>query len=326
VTVITAEDIAAQGIQSVADVLRKVPGVDVVRTGSMGGTTSVFTRGGESNYTLILIDGVEVNLGGGDIDLANVTVDNIDRIEVIRGPASTLYGSGAVSGVIHIITRRGQGPPRGASASRAAVLPLPTDGAGRVLFHNQFQTSRDTTLGLQGERRLLPWWHSRLQLGYHRLKTRSHSEFGTPPDDTMISLFVLEESRLSVDWQSDFTLANIGNLTVGIVYETEEELQNNEHRSTTAGYLQQQLTLFESLVVIAGFRVDGNSAFGTHVTYQASAAYPFPTRTKLRAAVGTGFKEPTFFENFANSPFAVGNPNLNPERSFSWEVGIEQGL
>jgi vitamin B12 transporter len=105
VTVITATEIAAQGVQTVADVVRNVPGLEVVRTGAVGGTTSVFTRGGEANFTLILIDGVAVNQSGGNFDLANLTVDNIDRIEVIRGPASTLYGSGAVSGVIHIRAR-----------------------------------------------------------------------------------------------------------------------------------------------------------------------------------------------------------------------------
>jgi vitamin B12 transporter len=202
---------------------------------------------------------------------------------------------------------------------------FPTDGAGRVLFHNQFQTSRETTVGLQGERLLLPWWRSKLLLGYHDVKTRSHLEFGTPPDTTT-SLFVLHELRTSVNWQSDLTLTPVGLLTVGLDYTKDEERENDVQRTTTSGYLQQQLTVFKPLIVIAGFRVDGNSAFGTYVTYQTSAAYEFPTQTKLRAAVGTGFKEPTFFENFANSPFAKGNPNLNPERSFSWEVGLDQSL
>lgn len=203
---------------------------------------------------------------------------------------------------------------------------FPTDGAGRVLFHNQFRTSRETTLGLQGARDILPWWRSQLQLGYHRFKSRTRSEFGTPPDDTTISLFVSEEECFTLDWQSDMTLGKAGQVTFGIAYEDETDEENDEDRQVIAGYMQLQMTLSENLVLIGGFRIDGHSEFGTELTYQVSAAYFSPLGTKFHAAIGTGFKAPTFFENFSTSPFALGNPDLDPERSFSWEVGIEQRL
>ncbi|GAB4354204.1 MAG: TonB-dependent receptor [Methylohalobius crimeensis] len=114
VTVITAEDIAARQAISLADALRSVPGLDVVRAGGLGQQTSVFLRGANSNQTLVLIDGVEANdpsNPGGLFDFANLTVDNIERIEILRGPQSTLYGGDAIGGVINIITQSGQAKP-----------------------------------------------------------------------------------------------------------------------------------------------------------------------------------------------------------------------
>lgn len=112
ITVVTAEEIEQQQAETVAEVLRSVPGLDFAQNGSRGTTTSVFTRGAESDQTLVLIDGVEVNsVTLGAFDFSNLTTENIDRIEVLRGGGSTLYGSQAVGGVINIITKRGEGTP-----------------------------------------------------------------------------------------------------------------------------------------------------------------------------------------------------------------------
>ena len=117
VTLIDGEGIAARGIGTVADVLREVPGLSVVRSGSFGGITSVFVRGGESDYVQVLVDGVQVNQPGGAFDLAGLTTANIERIEIVRGPSSALHGSDAVAGVIHIITKGGSaGRPLSAGA------------------------------------------------------------------------------------------------------------------------------------------------------------------------------------------------------------------
>ena len=103
----------APAIEYVADALRQVAGLDVARNGSFGAFTSLFLRGGESDYVQVLIDGVRVNQPGGAFDFAALTTDNVERIEIVRGPASALYGSDAVSGVIQIFTHRGSGRPRG---------------------------------------------------------------------------------------------------------------------------------------------------------------------------------------------------------------------
>ena len=112
-TVIEGVELQRAGIEYVADALRRVPGMAVIRGGSFGAVTSVFLRGGESDYVQVLVDGVAVNEPGGAFDFGSLTTDNIERIEIIRGPVSALYGSDAVSGVIQIFTRRGSGPARG---------------------------------------------------------------------------------------------------------------------------------------------------------------------------------------------------------------------
>lgn len=106
-TVITREEIDRRKATSVLDLLRTVPGLDVVQSGGPGGVTSLFLRGTSSTQTLVLVDGVRINspfFGG--VDLSSVSTASIERIEVVRGPFSALYGSEAVGGVIQILTRR----------------------------------------------------------------------------------------------------------------------------------------------------------------------------------------------------------------------------
>ncbi|MBI1982627.1 MAG: TonB-dependent receptor, partial [Acidobacteria bacterium] len=112
VSVLTGQEIDDRGAQSIHEVLRGVPGLEVNQTGRRGAVTGIFVRGGETNYNLILVDGMEMNQFGGDFDVSPLPVDGVDRIEVIRGPQSALYGSNAVAGVINVVTKKGAGPPR----------------------------------------------------------------------------------------------------------------------------------------------------------------------------------------------------------------------
>ncbi|MBI5193573.1 MAG: TonB-dependent receptor [Nitrospirae bacterium] len=107
ITVITAGDIEEKHATSVSDLLRDIPGIDVSRQGGAGKMTSVFIRGAKSEHTLVLIDGMRVNSPTtGGFDFADITVNDIERIEIIRGPSSTLYGSDAIAGVIQIFTKK----------------------------------------------------------------------------------------------------------------------------------------------------------------------------------------------------------------------------
>ena len=133
VTVLLGEDLRARGVTRVSDALREVPGAMLVQSGSYGAVTSLFLRGGESRYTKVLIDGVPVNSSGGFFDFSHLTTDNIDRIEIVRGPASVLYGADAVSGIVQIFTRRGSGEPRASLGARAGTyrsFDVDADAAG----------------------------------------------------------------------------------------------------------------------------------------------------------------------------------------------------
>ncbi len=111
VTVVTAKDIAQQQSRTAADVLSALPGVTVTPTGSVGSITQVRIRGAEGRHTRVLIDGVEVNTtANAEFDFSNLSPEDIERIEIIRGPMSALYGSGALGGVINIETKAARGP------------------------------------------------------------------------------------------------------------------------------------------------------------------------------------------------------------------------
>jgi vitamin B12 transporter len=136
-TVITGQEIERRGKTEVLGVLRAEPGLDVVRNGGPGGATSIFMRGADSDQTLVLIDGIEVNdpIFNRAFDFANLTVDNIERIEVLRGPQSTIYGSDAMGGVINIITKKGEGKPRLSVWGEAGSLATYRLGAGLLGGH-----------------------------------------------------------------------------------------------------------------------------------------------------------------------------------------------
>ena len=106
-SIFTADDVETLGSHSVADVLRHVPGLNVASTGREGQVASLFARGGESDYNHVLIDGVRVNANGGFYDFGRVSAGEIERVEVVRGAQSALYGSDAIGSVIQIFTKRG---------------------------------------------------------------------------------------------------------------------------------------------------------------------------------------------------------------------------
>ncbi len=128
VSVVTREEIVNSQARNLGDVLRRVPGVSVVQSGKPGGQTSVFVRGLNSNQTLFLIDGARINNPlSGLVILSSFTPDQVERIEIVRGPQSTLYGADALGGVINIITRKGEGALTGSVSAEVG-----SDDAYRV--------------------------------------------------------------------------------------------------------------------------------------------------------------------------------------------------
>ena len=113
ITVITAQEIAAAGQTSLVELLQAQPGVEVAQQGGPGTLAAVRIRGGNSNQTLVLVDGLRVGSAtAGTTPLENIALDQVERIEILRGPASSLYGADAVAGVVQIFTKQGHGAPR----------------------------------------------------------------------------------------------------------------------------------------------------------------------------------------------------------------------
>jgi vitamin B12 transporter len=145
VSVVTSQDFEEKQIERVADALREVPGLSVVQTGTPGQLTSIFTRGLPSEDTQVLLDGIPINQGlAGLMNFADFTTDDIDRVEVVRGPQSTLYGPRALAGAIQIFTKRGEGDP---------TFSLSAEGGSYGTFREAFESEGkfgqlDYSLGL----------------------------------------------------------------------------------------------------------------------------------------------------------------------------------
>src|SRR5688572_2453154 len=125
VTVLSREDFEVEKPARLADILRRVAGVHIDQVGGRGGTGSLYMRGADPNYTLVLVDGVRVNdptnARGGSFDFSTFDVADVERVEIARGPYSAVYGGDALAGVINIITRRAEFEQKKAHASLDAM-------------------------------------------------------------------------------------------------------------------------------------------------------------------------------------------------------------
>lgn len=175
-TVITRRQIEERGATSVLEVLRSVPGVDVVRQGGDGSLTSLFLRGTNSTQTLVLVDGARVNspyFPG--YDFSALSTENVERIEVVRGPFSALYGSDAIGGVIQIFTRPASAKPagrvslEGGDAGQRQGSVFFSTGAGPISAAASYRDAR-----VEGDRRNSDW---RGRNGSLRLETRIGDTF-----------------------------------------------------------------------------------------------------------------------------------------------------
>ena len=150
-TVVTRDAIQARQLETVADALRTTPGFAVGRNGGRGALTSVFPRGGESDYTLVLVDGMRVNSFGGGFDFSLLPFGDVEQVEVVRGPQSAVFGADAIGGVVQLTTRRGGEPSIvGAGRRRRAVDAA---RAGRRARHGRSVVVRRRRR-TQSERRL----------------------------------------------------------------------------------------------------------------------------------------------------------------------------
>lgn len=392
-TVISGEDLRARGVTTVLEALRETPSVAVVQGGSFGQQTSLFVRGGQSNYTQVLVDGVVVNDPGGALDLANLTTDNIDRIEIVRGPASVLYGANAVTGIIQIFTRRGRGPLRLSAWGRGGTYgtregEISTLGGNEKIGYS-LAAAQHNTDGIykvnsaarngtySGQLRLTPDARSEVALNLRYIDAGAHiatNSNGVPNDsnqthterrligsldagrfltsrlEARVAIAATDADARSEDRPGDtdfpydlrtrlYRRSADARLNLSIVpgvvvtgggsYETQHHRESGssaQHRDASAGYAQIAGTSLGKLSYTGGVRLDHNSTFGDFTSYRAGAAYELSSGTRVHAAIGSAFREPTFDESSSRVSFDIGNPDLRPERSRSWEAGAEQEI
>jgi len=417
VTVLDGGLLREQGIRTVADALRTVPSAQIAQNGSFGSITSLFLRGGESDYVQVLVDGVRVNNPGGLYDFANLTLDNVERIEIVRGPVSVLYGSDAMTGVVQVFTRDGGaahtrvraeagggsklGPETGSDHYQATSIDVlstgragrlgwsiggsqyrtdglyaynnahrnrgvsggldlaagswrfdwsgrynqsyfhyPTDGSGNLVDSNAYRESEAFTTGVQAIGRVTNAFELRAAIAHHQYDER-YTDLQDAPDDTLGTFTSRSRGKVarnSAELMATYTVMPELHVTAG----GEFERQSDRNRYTSDGQFgpfesdmdrqRDNRAAFAQLLhatsrysITAGGRIDDNGRFGTFATYRAGVSVS-PTRTLgLRAAIGTAFKEPNFFENYAEG-FTKGNPNLEPEQSRTIEAGAELRL
>jgi vitamin B12 transporter len=409
-TIITGRELRARGATTLAEVMSTVPSAAPVRSGSFGALTSLFLRGGERDYAQVLIDGVPVNDPGGDVDLSNIRLDDVERIEVVRGPASALYGSQAMTGVIQIFTRSGRGPLSLSAGARAGsyetiegelgveggrngagfslggsgtrtdgilafnnryrnssvtgsahltpdartearvtarwydgVFHVPTDGDGNVVDRNAFRRERRFLAALEAGRRFTDRVEARLLAGLNTARLRNDDAQDDANDTQGFFAFQSRTSlrRASADARLNLYLPRSVVLTGGAELVGERERTSSESdsefgptitpeqtadRTNRALYGQLFANVRDALTVTAGARLEDNEGFGTFGTYRAGLGARLPSGTRFRANVGTAFKAPTVLEHYGTAGFVFGNPELDPERSRSWEAGVDQEL
>jgi vitamin B12 transporter len=404
VTVITATDLQQEQRRTVPDALTMVPGLNVVQTGGPGGQTSVFIRGTNSNQVKVLIDGIDASdpsNPNASFDFGQLLTGDIERIEILRGPQSGLYGADAIGGVISITTKGGSGPPKFTASSEGGsfgtfnqtvglsgsisifnyafnivhfkstdtpVTPgvlLPIGQPGRNNYHDNYTYS--TRLGVDltdsfsvngvaryTDSTLLftenPPDVSRSSQVDHQLYTRGEAIW-KPFGDVFVNTFGLAYSnvwtrnldpnpapasptfdlgeRVKADWRGVWQFFPDQKLIFGLEDEN-ERLDTGTFaasNSNKAGYVELQSAIGDRLFVAANARHDDNENFGGHDTYRIAPTFLIQeTGTKLKASYGTGFKAPSLSELFENFPAFdfFGNPNLKPEGSKGYDLGLEQ--
>jgi len=405
VTVIDRAQLRNRATVSLSNILRDVPGFSVSQVGVLGSQTQVRVRGAEANHLLVTIDGVEANdpSQGDEFSWGTLTASDIERIEIIRGPQSSLRGSDAVAGVVNIITRSAEkssvglflesgswathhsgfniGHKQGDFDIRFGLSHIESAGDNIARTGDENDGYRNTTYNIRSGLKL----SDQMDISFAARESDGMNQFdadndfdGLIEDQDRVSEFENSTMRFQGDysskdgtWQhkvlisqskSDNTafadkakgnvtastkdqIQYIGSFTwdqgaqnIAALVEREEEdwMQRGEitwgvydpnqdrERDTDSVAVEYRTDINDHLTLAASARHDDNSEFDSAKTYRAEAIYQLTEAIRLRSAVGTAVKNPTFTERFGFYTNFIGNPNLIPEESTSWELGADQ--
>ena len=384
VIVIDRATIERSAANDAADLLRFHAGLDVARNGGPGQSTAVFIRGAESNHTLVLIDGVRVNPGTiGLPALQDIAPDMIERIEVVKGPRSALWGSDAIGGVVNIVTRRGSrdgwvaeagyGDYDTRKASLNGGLSLTATAGldfGVSWLDSKGFPTRTTSETDRGFENLSANLQLRADVGdaqvalrhWRAAGTTEYSDFFlTPVDQDFVTATTAAEVRLpvagagearvgvshledeieqnqsrdflqtrrdTVEAQFDWHAHGAHTLGAGAMYSNEDaraESYGEPMRAVTDSvsmYLQDRIAAGPHLGLVALGYSEHETA-GNAVTWNAEYGYTFgEARTRVFALAGTGFRAPDATDRYGYG----GNPDLQPERSRNYEVGVQHAV
>jgi outer membrane cobalamin receptor len=418
VDVLERDAIDERAAPSLLPLLQDVPGVATARSGQTGQQGSVFIRGGESRYARVMVDGVPVNQPGGAYDFGTALPFELERVEIVRGAASSLYGTDALAGVVSLHTRRaGAGDPpslraegeggsfdwqRWAAATSGARNAFDWNlGAQRSTTDNETPNSRyeqtaaalsagltlddrtraravvrveDSTVGTPGPlafgppdadasfdrqdlviaaslRREHVRVSQQLSVGFSRTDQLSlnpvdsgcylpewEGRQGAFPmcDFPNAAGFQNQTDRLAAGYQADVPVGSRQLLSAGAELEHETGALGNRsedllrpERTNFGAYLQDRVLVGSRAYLTLGARVERNGSYGTHAVPRLALALRVregDDATTLRTSAGMGIKEPSFLESYGESFFAKGNPELDPERSTTFDLGVEQRL
>jgi vitamin B12 transporter len=393
-----------------SDILREIPGLAVNRQGVHGSSTQIRVRGSEGNHVMVLIDGVEANdlSQGGEFNFAHLVTQDIERVEIVRGPQSALWGSDALGGVINIISRPASRPfavdasyEGGSFGTNSSGFSLSSKSDRyQIRLGTQYIESEGENISRQGSEKdgyrnlthnLLAGVDltDQLYLDFVYRKVEATNEYdgidffvtGLPQDqdleteaehaygrvsarlsllddrwEHMISYGTTDTDNANLDtgkvtssargertrlnYQSSFyAYTDAVDHVITLAFDQEKEDFHQRGVSYGSGFdpnkdlatktrswiLEYRGDLWQKLQVSASARKDNNNEFDDSSSYRLTASYALDNdRTRVHAAWGTGSKNPTFTERFGFFDSFIGNPDLQPEESVGWELGLEK--
>jgi vitamin B12 transporter len=395
--VLDEQDIRNSGAVDVPSLLKNLAGVEFYQTGGTGKQSSLFLRGTNSSHALVLLDGVRINSATtGATAIDQLMLDQVERIEVVRGNVSSLYGSEAIGGVVQIFTKRGKGEPAfnvsggveshntqrlsagfggetGGTAFNVQVSGYKTDGVsaikpgivptvnpdndgydnsslsgnarhafdpdnslsasafqsrGDVQYDDAFalaatdlNTSKSTLskFSVISDNRFSDSWQSKLQLaeGMDDSKTYLNG----------MQSSAIKTSNRQIDWQNTLEVSTSGSVLLGLENLNQQVMSDTVYTQTArkvnslfAGYTGNR----NAHQVQANLRQDRYSDFGVANTGLLGYGYAMTDAWRVTASISTAFKAPTFNDLYGPAGWG-SNPNLRPERSRNYEIGLHYG-
>ncbi len=394
--VITADEIKKIGATQLVDVLSLATGIE---TSNQKGSLNI--RGFGFGYSLILVNGrkparLESNHDGLGMLMQTIGVNNIERVEIIRGQAGAMYGANAIAGVVNIITKTSK-EESGVFSITGGNSDLTTamsydfgrignwDAIVNAQFTQNIAIQEERTEGRNGwtESDEGTVWAMDTDIGYnfnednrihlqanYQQQNRSSNSKSTAgvlsnsksirqnygaileyqgqtekhmynvaatinqsvSDNLTNNLYDYHFTNIGIDGKDSWFINDYNTVTFGFEYGHEKINHRNATNETSIDrygfYIQDEISLFdEKLFIVPSVRLDYDSEFGAEFNYNLGATYEFIPNHRIKATIGTAYVAPNLIELFASeergSSVVMGNPDLEPEQGYSWEIRYE---